>query len=146
MVNIMKYDYYCQIAKYTIYGTVKQCIKYNMNLLGNRIQTFCLFRVFKEAHKSQFNTWYDLQTYRTELVLLEASCQSGLPGFEGQSLHASTACCNSARLVGWLALASMVHVTSDHMFSIGFISGDTASYSMCSIPSVSMKLTTVRAL
>ena len=57
-----------------------------------------------------------------------------------------TGCCNSARLVGSLALASMVRVTSDHKFSIAFIPGDTAGYSMCSIPSVSMKLTTVRAL
>jgi len=67
--------------------------------------------------------------------------------WRGRACHASmTACRNSARLVGWLALASMVRVTSDHMFSIGFISGYTAGYSICSIRSVSMKLTTVRAL
>ena len=54
-----------------------------------------------------------------------------------------TACRNSSRLVGWLTLVSLVRVTSDHKFSIGFISGDTAGHTMCSIPSVSLKLTTV---
>jgi len=52
--------------------------------------------------------------------------------------RSKTACRNSARLVGWLTLASMVRVTSDHMFSIRFISGDTAGHFM--------KLTTVQVL
>jgi len=39
--------------------------------------------------------------------------------WRGRACHTSmTACRNSARLVGWLALASMVRVTSYHMFSI----------------------------
>ena len=110
----MKYDYYIQNAKYTTYKTVKHCIKYSRKLSGNRLQTFWLFRMFNQAHKSQFNIRYAHHGHRRELVFVEACCQSRLPGFEG---------------------ASMVRVTLDHEFSIPFISGDTAGHSMCAIPS-----------
>jgi len=39
--------------------------------------------MFNETDESPFNIWYDHHGHRTELVLVEACCQSGLPGFEG---------------------------------------------------------------
>ena len=51
-----------------------------------------IFRVFNEAHESQFNICYDHHEHRTELVLVEACCQSGLPGFEGAWLGMQKCC------------------------------------------------------
>ena len=42
------------------------------------------------AHESQFKIWYDHHGHHTELVLVEACCQSGLPGFEGAELALTT--------------------------------------------------------
>jgi len=42
--------------------------------------------VFNQSHESQFNIWYDHHGHRTELVLVDACCQSELPGFEGAEL------------------------------------------------------------
>ena len=96
-------------------------------------------------------TWICQESYFKRSVYLECSMRHTnhiqYLVWRVRACHASmTACRNSARLVGWLAPAFMVRVNSDHMFSIGFISGDTAGYFISSIPSVSMKLTTVRAL
>jgi hypothetical protein len=41
------------------------------------------YLVFNDAHESQLNIWYDHHGHRTELVFVEACCQSGLPGYEG---------------------------------------------------------------
>jgi hypothetical protein len=40
------------------------------------------YLVLNEAHESQFNIWYDHHGQRTELVLVEVCCHSGVEGEE----------------------------------------------------------------
>ena len=92
---------------------------------------------------------FGMTTTGTEQSLYSSrdAVNQGCQGLKGKSLSCINDCLSQFRQISRLvALVSMVRVTSDHMFSIGFISGDTANHSLCSILSFAMKFTTVRAV